>query len=235
MSSHRHWARIVEAVARPHTVPSPEDRAELLQTALALGPGVVPDLVGCSVTQAVDTDTGTDYRTPVASNALALALDHAQYVLDDGPCVAACRDGQSHSVAVMDDESEFADFTAAALDHGVHSSLSLPLVHSRPSAINLYAGGHHAFADDRARAAAAFLARCVGGLLPDASPPAARPEPTSTTAQRRELIERACAAVAKQEGCEPDRAFHQLTVLSRTQQRSIFEVARSLVGAGERS
>ena len=231
MSTDRHWARIVQAVAQPQTVPSPEDRAELLRTALSLGSAVVPDLVGCSVTQAVDTDTGPGFRTPVASNDLAMTLDRAQYAADDGPCVAACRDGRAHSVAVMDDEAAFAHFTAAAIEHGVRSSLSLPLAHRRPSAVNLYAGDPHAFADERPRAGAAFLARCVGGLLPDASLAAAEPELSSDAAQRRELIARACAVIAEQEGCGVDRAFHRLTVLSRERQRSVFDVARTVAGA----
>ncbi|WP_375501762.1 ANTAR domain-containing protein [uncultured Jatrophihabitans sp.] len=231
LGNEEQWAGIIEAVTRPGAEPSIEHRAALLQSVISLADSVIPDVVGCSVTQVAEGDPGAGYRTPVASNELAVALDRAQYAAGDGPCVAACRDGREHSLPVMDDERAFARFTAAAIERGVHSSLSLPLSLARPSALNLYAADPQAFAASRPRAAAAFLSRCVAGLLPGGIATEAPSDSTSAMAQRRELVRQACAVVSAREGCGTAAAFHRLTVVSRERQLGIFDVARVVIDA----
>jgi transcriptional regulator with GAF, ATPase, and Fis domain len=80
--------------------------------------------------------------TTVASTSdLALTLDHAQYRADEGPCLHAYRTCQVVPVPDMAAESRWAAFTDTALQHSIHSSLSLPLVvdDTGTGALNLYA------------------------------------------------------------------------------------------------
>lgn len=156
------WKRLISAASAPGTIESDHERRALLSKAMTVGSTITGDSLGCSITESV----GDGYRTPVASNALALDLDSAQYADDDGPCIAACRDGGVHSITVMADEDDYREFVTVALDHGVRSSLSLPLpaVHRR-SALNLYAGTASAFDTPRARAVAQLLARCTAAVL----------------------------------------------------------------------
>jgi hypothetical protein len=102
----------------------------------------------------------------LASSSLALDLDSAQYADDDGPCLAACRDRQVHSIAVMADESSYAQFTQLALSYGVASSLSLPLpTVTRASSLNLYARSPSAHEPPCSRAVAMLLARCADAIV----------------------------------------------------------------------
>ena len=117
------WAVVVEAASTGGLKAAPAERLRLLQVALGLGHSITEDSVGCSVTVAA----GSEFMTPAASNELAMELDLAQYAAQDGPCVAACRDGQEHSIVVMSREDAYPGFAAAAMQHGVRSSLSLPL------------------------------------------------------------------------------------------------------------
>jgi hypothetical protein len=228
------WARLLSALGQQHDRDDRLDRRQLLQRGLALACTVGSDAVGCSVSEAVDGG----FQTPVSSNSLALELDLAQYAAGDGPCVAACRDAQPHSISVMATQQRFPDFAAAARQHGVGSSLSLPLRGvRRPSALNLYAGTSAAFDAARTRARAELLARCIAALLPQAQPlPEQRPADSrgGRVSERRRLVQRAVSQSSTERGLEPAEAFGVLARRSRDEQRSIFEVARDVIGGSDR-
>jgi hypothetical protein len=226
------WSQVIAAASNPPG--SGRHRHEALQNALGLGTSITQDSVGCSVTETAPHG----FRTPAASSDVAMALDLAQYRADDGPCVAACRDGRVHSIVVMADEAAYTGFTAAALAHDVRSSLSLPLTGtSRPSALNLYAASTSAFESKHARSVAGLLSRCVAALLPE---PHWADGLTGVIAGGRtaadtahDYVTRATQVVQKQYGMDPARAYHHLTRLSRREQRSVIAIAGDiLAGAG---
>lgn len=215
------WTHLISALFAPAGTDT-ADRASLLKDALGLGRSVTVESAGCSVTEV--TDTG--FRTPAASNDLALQLDLAQYAAGDGPCVAVCRDLRPHEVAVIDAEPGYPGFTAAALAYGVHSSLSLPLAGARrASALNLYATGPSAFHDPRALRVATLLARCVAMLLPDRVD-AAGSSPLGLAAAQasHDLVRRAQRELAVKQGMTPDDALAWLMHRSRTEHCSIFTI-----------
>ncbi len=218
---------MIDAATRPPEVSGP--RHEALQDALALGASITHDSVGSSVTEL----TGEGFNTPAASNQLAMALDHAQYQADDGPCVAACRDGRSHSITVIQEEAAYAGFIAAAVAHNVRSSLSLPLPGAdRPSALNLYASSTSAFESGHARAVAQLLSRCVTALLPLAGVLVSRPRSDvelNTVQADNLLVARAMRVLEVRDGLSRSAAFTHLTMLSRTEQRRVVAIARDIV------
>jgi hypothetical protein len=208
----------------------------LLQQAVELGRDVAPDTVGCSVT----TIEGDRYRTPVFSAGLALDLDRAQYEAGDGPCMKAAREQRFEYFDATTDGERFPGFTEAAIERGVRSSISLPLPGpEHPAAINLYASSRYAFDAERPRAVASLLARCVSALL--APPERGRlgaDDPVSAgrmeAAQARaRLIGEAEAALMKRRSVGRAEALSLLIRRSRAETRSIFEVAREVVGDGE--
>lgn len=210
------------------------DRDALLSEAVSLGLEVAPGSVGCSITQQL----GNDYRTPVATGPLAMDLDLAQYRAGNGPCIAAARSGRHIRIKSMTAEAEYPEFTAAARRHGVQSSSSVPLLGSaRPAALNLYASDPDAFDSERPAAVASLLARCVTGLLQ--ASPAAMPEGGEATGAgssvtevlaRRELVEAAQQVLICRDGLTEAEAFWWLAQRSRDQLRSIFEIARAVLG-----
>ena len=222
------WAYVVEATSKPATTSTPGQRLELLRTALGLGQSITEDSVGCSVTLTV----GSEFVTPAASNGLALELDLAQYAARSGPCVAACRDGEQHSIVIMSEEDAYPGFTTAALQHGVRSSLSLPLPSRPTAALNLYARSPNAFSDTRARATAALLAKCVARFLPE--PVAGTDNQGLDVAKalaRRSIVRAACDRLAETDGLDPAAAFHRLAISSRTGGSSIFDICHDVLGA----
>jgi len=233
VDTHQQWADVLRAVSGPQPG---ADVGLLLRQAVELGRDVTPDTVGCSVT-AIEDDR---FYTPVFSDSLALDLDRAQYEAGDGPCVKAAREQHYEYFDVTTDGERFPGFTEAAVERGVRNSISLPLTGlEKPAAINLYASSGHAFDGERPRAVASLLARCVSALL---APPGrareaadARVAPSRLEAAhaRARLIAEAEAALMKQRSVSRTEATSLLIGRSRAESRSIFAVAREVVGAGE--
>ncbi len=235
------WKRLVAAATRPTVIASDRERRALLSEAMTVGTSITADSIGCSITETV----GTAFRTPVASGPLALDLDSAQYADDDGPCIAACRDGREHSITVMAEERSYREFTHVALSYDVRSSLSLPLIAvDRPSALNLYARSPSAFDPPRARAVAALLARCTAAILSadpfgrnvqvlpaSGKPVVGRAESIANPqySARARTIASALLSLRERDGLDQAEAFDALIRLSRQQQRSILAVSRDML------
>jgi hypothetical protein len=219
------WGRLIAAVTGTAHSTAAHDTGGALALAMSLGSTVAPDSLACSVTQI----TGTGFRTPVWSNALALDLDRAQYDSGTGPCIATAQDGEMHAIDVMAHEDLYPAFTAAALHRGVRCSLSLPLPgRAGPSALNLYARTTSAYDSPRTRATAELLAQCVGTLLAD--DPAARHPGLDGALVQHDLMDRAQAELISRGAADATEAYTWMTQLSRSENCSIFAIAADLVG-----
>ena len=232
MDTHQQWAKLLRAISGPRPDADP---GALLRQAVELGRDVAPDTVGCSVT----TLEGGRYHTPVFSDGVALDLDRAQYEAGDGPCMAAAREQRHEYFDAMSDGDRFPGFTEAAVGRGVRSSISLPLIGPQmPAAINLYASSRYAFDAERPRAVAGLLARCVSALMVpvdgarlvgNAPAPASRIE--AAQARARLVVEAENALMTERSLSRTD-ALSALIRRSRAETRSIFDIAREVVGAG---
>ena len=222
MDIQNQWARVTAAASTAAAIATREQRTQLLQTALALGTSVTPDCVGASIT----LDTATGYATPAASSPLAMDLDLAQYADGDGPCIAACRDGHSYSIDIMGGDDIYPGFTAAADQHGVRSSLSLPVPAADRSALNLYASTTHAFDHNHAQARAALLARCIARFLPHPAAAADTPPPDQAqTRHQRDLLRQAQEHLMQEHDLSAGAAFARMTAASREHECGILAVA----------
>lgn len=223
MDTRQQWAQVLTAASAPVA-----DHGAVLRTAMTLGLGVAPAAVGCSVTERA----GSGFRTAASANDLALALDLAQYDADEGPCLSAASRGRVERLDPILPGPPYSAFAAAAGRHGVRSSLSIPLADvNRPAALNFYAVAPGFAAGDALREAE-LLARAVAALL------RGRPEPPRVSdgelaeaEARRELLERARAVLAGSGGGTSEEAFAMLVRRSRTERRSIFDIAAEVVGS----
>lgn len=66
--------------------------------------------------------------TAAGSERRAFTLDAAQYAADDGPCLHSGRTEVVINVADLDVDPRWRAFSRTALDHGIASSLSAPLI-----------------------------------------------------------------------------------------------------------
>jgi len=197
-------------------------RPALVNRALLLGHDVAPGTVGCSLTE---LDRAA-FRTPAASSQLALELDEAQYAEAAGPCVDAARARRPQQVDVMTEEPRFPVFCAAATQHGVRSSLSVPVAgRSLPTALNLYSTQRAAFASDRARGIADLLARVIGALsAPEDRRVGAEADLAGATADG-ERVSAALELVMRRRTVDRAAAFAVLVADSRAREMGMRAVA----------
>jgi hypothetical protein len=224
VSSRRQWAELVHTASRPAAGKQAPDQ---LHSAVSLGLDVAPQVIGCSITEI--TDLG--YRTSASSGELPLHLDAAQYAAGDGPCLAAARTARSHHLVDLTTEPQFRVFAAAAVERGVLSSLSVPVVGaSHPAAVNLYASSPGSFGAEQSRAIAAFLARCVRTVI-DAGAAAEQDEDPRLGAarERGREVARAQDRLIATGPLTRAAAFSRLIELSRVQHCSIHEVVREVL------
>jgi hypothetical protein len=224
MDRRQQWAAVLATAADP-----PPDRDAALLAAMELGADVAPAVVASSVT--VRTDVG--FRTAASANALALALDQAQYDAGAGPCLDAATAGASLRIDLVTEQSAYPKFSAAALGHGVLSSLSIPLLDlDRPAALNFYSAAGAAFADEHSQRTAGLLGRCVAALLPGGR---LELEVPVAVRVRRQLVDRALRELMAARRLDRAAAFDLLVRRCLVEQRSMFEVAADVLDrAGSR-
>jgi GAF domain-containing protein len=183
------------------------------------------------------TMLGQDGRptTAVYTDEDSPEIDQAQYDEGKGPCLDAWRNRRIYRVRDVNAcATEYPAFAAACVEHGVFSTLSLPMVVGEESigAMNLYARVTDAFADDDesvgedlAGAAASTLANVtayrtafeLGQNLTEAM-------------KSRAVIEQAKGMLmARTPGMTPDQAFELLRTASQRENVKLREIAQRIV------
>lgn len=173
--------------------------------------------------------------TPVYSDPRSPAIDQAQYAAERGPCVDAWQTGE---IVLCNDlgaeQQRFPEFAQAAMEHGVHSTLALPLVADGAvvGALNLYAAPVGAFSDsdrkagrDFALTAAAVLvnARAYRGALELS-------ENLSKAMESRAVIEQAKGMLmARDDSLDADGAFDILRRASQRENVKLRDIAQRIV------
>jgi GAF domain-containing protein len=109
--------------------------------------------------------------TAIYTNPESPEIDSAQYREGKGPCLDAWRHKRVFRVARVEDcASEYPAFAAACMEHGVLSTLSLPMISGEVAigAMNLYAHVPDGFTDDD-EAVGMDLAGAAGAVLSNVS------------------------------------------------------------------
>ncbi len=85
--------------------------------------------------------------TAASSDAAVMRMDQDQYATGEGPCLSAAAEGQTFSVGALSEEARWPSFAPLALEEGIASILSTPLMNGdRPiGALNIYSTSTHAF------------------------------------------------------------------------------------------
>jgi len=174
-----------------------------------------------------ETSVFTDEESP--------EVDKGQYSSGRGPCLDAWR---TRAVVRVDDmamaTSEYPEFAQLASDHGIGSTLSLPLVAGEEGigALNLYARTPKGFSDDD-EAIGVDLAAAAAAVLANASAYwEARnlSEQLSEAMKSRAEIEQAKGMLmAQTPGITADEAFDLLRRASQRENVKLREIARRIV------
>src|SRR4051794_8906266 len=128
--------------------------ADMLTRVATLAVDAVAPAMFAGITMMVDDRVSTQaFTDPTCPE-----IDQAQYDSGHGPCLDAFRGGVGIVVESLAGDERWPEFAAAAMAHGVRSTLSLPMLASERSvgAMNFYAGADRSFGEAEAD---------VGGLF----------------------------------------------------------------------
>lgn len=237
MSSAPTWEQLLTAVV---AIRSDHRTAPvLLDAAVGLGLDAGLGVVACSITEKDDTG----WRTPHWSAEVAVQLDRAQYSAAAGPCIDAADTGHSVRLTpIAQAPVSYATFAAAAADHAVLASMSLPVPGTTtPTALNFYAADVAAFDGARPQQVGQLLARLCGRLLDgsatrtSASPVHPSPPEIDAEGVRQDaaLVENALHVVGRTRTMTRDQAHRWLMARSLEGNCSILTVARGVAGEDE--
>lgn len=166
------------------------------------------------------------YTTLVANHQVVFDLDSLQNDLDEGPGLTALR--EDHTVVVDDVESEhrWAVFTSRAVEAGMRSILSVPLVLGSKTfgVLNLYSATY--LPVDMARLAQAKL---LAGQAALALAQAQREHQLTVALETNRVVGKAVGLAMERFGFDDHAAFAYLTTLSQKSGVDLREVARHFV------
>ncbi|MEO6375401.1 MAG: GAF and ANTAR domain-containing protein [Acidimicrobiales bacterium] len=149
-----------DAAVTPAAAPAGRARSSIdvvdaaLRLVTALAEATVDNADGVSVT----LERHGRLMTVAASNDAVLTMDHHQYDTGEGPCLAAKTEGRWFYIESLAHETRWPTFVPLALDQGIHSILSSPLMtKQRPQgALNIYSSKERAFGTHEQKLAALF-------------------------------------------------------------------------------
>jgi GAF domain-containing protein len=198
---------------------------------------------------ACETVTGTAYagitmmrnakpETAVFTDDAAPEIDQAQYDAGSGPCLDAFRTGEIHSIVSTRRDQRWPEFSAACVDHGIYSTLSLPLTveDETNGALNLYATVTDAYGPDETKTGSLFAAQAAIVLANASAYWGARAKAAQLeeALANRAVIDQAKGIIMSTMRCDADEAFAMLVKQSQQQNRKLREVATEITTLASR-
>jgi GAF domain-containing protein len=171
--------------------------------------------------------------TAVATNEPARRVDRVQYEMSSGPCLDAYRNQTVYRIESTEDDEQWPEFSRAAADAGVLSTLSFPLIVNGDGigALNLYSDKRSGF-DDRDETAGAVFAQHASITLANARGYWQNAELRSHLEQALEsrgVIDQAKGMLMLQQHCDADEAFEIIRRASQRSNRKVHDIAGEIV------
>lgn len=132
----------------------------------------VTELVGATIEGAdgvsITLERAGRLTTVGATNDTVLRMDGHQYETGEGPCLSAAADGRGFHIESLAEESRWPEFVPLALEQGIASIMSTPLLTADRSvgALNIYSNSEHAFGAHQQELATRFASQ-ASGILTD--------------------------------------------------------------------
>jgi transcriptional regulator with GAF, ATPase, and Fis domain len=203
---------------------------ELLQRVVLLALHTVGKAHSVSITVVDDGH----YRTCNATADEAVTIDDAQYERQEGPCLHALKTAGQVQVRVADELGRWPVFAEMAMEMGIGSVLSTPMVRSPGDAIgalNIYARDDGSFSEHETRTAAVLgehAAILVGNALALIGATHLN-EQLRVALASREIIGEAKGIIMERQTCTRDEAFDILRRASQRENRKLRDLAEELV------
>jgi GAF domain-containing protein len=172
-------------------------------------------------------------RTAVFTDQTAPEIDQAQYKDGEGPCVYAYHQQEIAQIRSTREDGPWPEFRRAAADHGIGSTLSMPLTadSSAVGALNLYSRSEDAFSEADIETASLYAAQAAIVLANAQAYWDARAmtERLGEAMKSRAVIEQAKGMLMAAQGCDEDTAFELLVKASQRENVKLRDVARRIV------
>jgi GAF domain-containing protein len=168
--------------------------------------------------------------SPAHSDERARRVGEAQEDTGEGPCVDTARQEVTVRADDLSTDSRWPGWAAAAVEHGVHSALSLQLFVESDSmgALNIYGGRARAFdaeAENTALLLAAHAAIAMAGTR--------NVENLTVALDSRDVIGQAKGILMERYKISADQAFQLLVMASQATHTKLRELARNVAETGE--
>ena len=194
----------------------------------------LPPSMFAGITMMVDDRVSTQ----VFTDPTCPEIDQAQYESGHGPCLESFRSGSVIIVDELEADERWPEFATTAVAHGVHSTLSMPLLAGTGSlgALNFYAAQTRGFGDTEADVARLFATQAAVVLVNAQAYWGARlkSEDLEKALAGREVIDLAKGIIMNSMGCSPDDAFQTLVQQSQAENRKLRDIAAEIVARAQR-
>lgn len=173
--------------------------------------------------------------TVASSEEKASRLDETEYSTGDGPCLTAIRKQFVVHVPDLTNDDRWPAYTAAALEAGVGSSLSVPLIleGEAEAGLNLYSTRSHGFTREDISMVETYSYRASKALrLAVRISQLAEAKAHLTAAmESRTTIDLATGAIMAQNRCSQETAMKILKIASSTRNVKLRDIAASVVAS----
>ena len=170
--------------------------------------------------------------TVASSEERAVRLDETQYISGDGPCLSAIRQQVVVHVPDLAHENRWPAYTGAALEAGVGSSLSVPLVleGEAEAGLNLYSTRAHGFTGEDISMVETYSHHASKALrlAVRISQLAEAKAHLTATMESRTTMDLATGAIMAQNRCSQETAIKILKIASTTRNVKLRDVAASV-------
>ena len=210
----------------------------VVDAALRLVVALAKETVGGADGVSVTLSRHGQMATVASSDETIVQMDRDQYATGQGPCLAAAAEGRGFHVESLAEETRWPEFIPRAIQGGIHSILSTPLLAGpRPvGALNIYSNAERVFGAEEQELAALFATE-ASGILTDAAVEVSAEEVAarlSDALRAREVIAQAQGVIMEREGLSAEDAFAHLRRSSRTADMAMLQYADDVVASTRR-
>ncbi len=211
-----HAGPVATDLARVAALPAGND---VIDASLRLVTALAQATVGGADGVSVSLKRHGQVTTVAASDETIAQMDRDQYATGEGPCLSAASEGHWFHIESLAEETRWPEFVPRALEDGISSILSTPLmVSDRPvGALNIYSNTERAFGPQDQELAALFATQ-ASGILAEAGVDIATEEVAKRlqdALQVRETIALAQGVVMARQGVTAEVAYGALRQSSK--------------------
>ena len=212
---------------------------DVIDAALRLVTSLARATIGGADGVSVSLTRHGQLTTVAASDETIAQMDRDQYATGEGPCLSAAAEGHWFHVESLADESRWPRFVTRAIEDGIASILSTPLiVSSRPvGALNIYSNTDHAFGPLDQELAALFASE-ASSILAEARTDMTADEVAQRLREAlttRKVIANAQGVIMGQQGISADAAYANLRQTAKRTGVNVSEAAAAVLGSVLRS